>query len=146
MNSPINDVPYYSPACKQPAPSNELFNIFEVWLQGQINTCVAGHASRISHLENLIQEQAAALKRAAEPIVNQDDELNVLRARVEDLSRALNVQGENLRKFNEEVDYDDIWYELQDRVKECVTDTFDDNFDDAVKEIIKDLDFTVSVS
>lgn len=67
MNNPINDIPVYTP----PYNNNTLFNTFEVWLQGRINTCVAGHASRIERLEE----------------------------RIEDLSRAVNVQADRVQKM-----------------------------------------------
>lgn len=60
MNNPINDIPYTSPW--PPQPEMKAADAFEHWLQGRINTCVDGHASRITRLEDRIQTQDAQIK------------------------------------------------------------------------------------
>ena len=54
-----------------PLPTNNLFDLFTVWLQGQINAAVQGHADRIERLEKEnadLRDQLQGLARASDPL------------------------------------------------------------------------------
>jgi len=50
---------------------SNLTDVLQHWLQGEINTCVAGHQSRIDHLEARVEALAHVIDRQAQLIEDQ---------------------------------------------------------------------------
>ena len=74
-----------------------LNDTLHLWLQGEINACVAGHASRIERLENAVQHQ--------------DVYLSNLCMRLEALGEVVHRQAQLIE------DQRDAFKELHDRLR-----------------------------
>lgn len=120
-----------------------LFDAFEVWLQGQINTAVAGHASRIERLEERLQTQDGYTKHLEETI---DKLAKRVQAMLVPQTMDADTLLEKLRNAEE-------WLEVltgdvlnSSAFTEAVNETvFDRTFDEKIKDCINDLRFEVTV-
>lgn len=122
--------------------NENLFDLFQRWLQGEINAAVAGHASRIERLEERLQAQDTGLKTLQDAHLKLRDHVQAM------LVPATMDADALLAKIRDAEDWEEA---LQDVLgthafAEAINeDVFDRTFDSKVKEAVQDLRFEVSV-
>lgn len=137
-----------------------LFDAFEYWLQGLVNTCVSGLDSRLKALEEARADSV-------------DDAIRVLQEKVRAQENAMALLCQHTlpamedrivrlgdRTFDEN-DVDEIWDQIRRRVRDQIEDsldrynaldaiTDDQRWDsaiaDAVREALTEVEFKVTVS
>lgn len=144
---------------------SKLTDVLQHWLQGEINSCVAGHQSRIDHLEQRIEALAHVIDCQSRLIEGQHEALKELYERVTSLETSnerstayLRVKAmlepesmcadDLLKKICESEKWRDVLNDIYsdsafvDAVNDAVTDR---DLRSMVRAIINDLNFDVSV-
>lgn len=74
-----------------------LNDTLQLWLQGEINACVAGHASRIERLENAVQHQDVYLSNLCMRLDTLEEVVNRQAQLIEDQRDAFEVLHKGLK-------------------------------------------------